>query len=277
LRTAVAWDPDAQGFLGFELAWARSRHGAASDGNGRILLAGGVGEGGAPVPEPEGMEPQELRTFAVPVPLARVGASVKALPDGQRVAVIGGSDGQELAPEVLTFTYDGATFTPSTPGARLRHPRRNAAVASFGGERLLVVGGYGSAGDPVFTGDALPVSEVIDWGPAGPRISDGPSLVARGDSCADGLAGGRSFVVGGRRQEPVNFRLVSSALVEHVIPTVSETSAVLGQEPLPLALYQHTCTVLPDGSMLVTGGLDDSQEEPRVSEGVFLFVPLPRD
>ncbi|WP_225410534.1 Kelch repeat-containing protein [Stigmatella hybrida] len=277
LRTAAVWDPDALGLYGFELAWARSRHGAASDSAGRILLAGGVGEGSVPVPELEGLEPQALRTFSVPLLLPRVGASVTALPDGQRVAVIGGSDGQELAAEVLTFTYDGATFAPSSSGVKLRYPRRNAAVAPFGGQRLLVVGGFGSPADPVFTGDALPVSEVIDWGSPAPRVSDGPSLVARGDACAESLPGGRVFVAGGRRQEPMNFRLVSSALVEQVIPTVSETSAVLGQEPLVSALYLHTCTVLPDGAVLVTGGLDDSQGDPRVSQGAYVFVPLPRD
>jgi hypothetical protein len=277
LRTVAVWDPDALGLYGFELAWARSRHGAARDSAGRILLAGGVGEGGVPVPEPEGVEPQVLRTFPVPVMLPRLGASVTALPDGQGVAVLGGVVDQELAAEVVTFTYGGDTFAPSTTGARLRYPRRNAAVAAYGGQRLLVVGGYGSPGDPELTGDAEPVSEVIDWSTPAPRISDGPSLVARGDLCAESLSEGRVFVVGGRRQEPVNFRLASSSLVEQVIPTVSETSAVLGQEPLPSALYLHTCTALPDGSVLVTGGLDDSLGEPQVNSGAYLFVPLPRD
>ncbi|MDC0709222.1 kelch repeat-containing protein [Stigmatella sp. ncwal1] len=277
LRTAGVWEPSTQGFQGFELAWARSRHGAASDSGGRVLLAGGVGEAGALVPEPEGVEPQALRGFPVPQPLPRLGASVSAVQEGQRVAVIGGSDGNALAAEVLTFAFDGATFVPASTGARLRQPRRNAAVASFAGQRLLVVGGYGLAEAPEINGDALPASEVIDWSTPVPRVSEGPSLVARGDVCAEALSGGRVFVAGGRRQEPVGFKLVSSGLVEQVVPTVSETSAVLGQTPLASARYLHTCTALPDGSVLVTGGLDDSQGSPVINESALLFVPVPRD
>ncbi|ADO73589.1 Kelch repeat protein [Stigmatella aurantiaca DW4/3-1] len=277
LRSAGVWDPVTEEVQGFELAWARSRHGAAMDSGGRVLLAGGVGEAGALVPEPEGVDPQALRGFSVPQALPRLGASVSAVQEGQRVAVIGGSDGTALVPEVLTFAFDGATFVPEATGARLRQPRRNAALAPFAGQRLLVVGGYGSPEAPEINGNALPMSEVIDWSAAVPRVSEGPSFVARGDVCAEALSAGRVFVAGGRRQDPASFKLVSSGLVEQVIPTASETSAVLGQPPLASARYLHTCTPLPDGSVLVTGGLDDSLGSPVIQESALIYMPVPRD
>ncbi len=277
LRTGAVFDPATGKAQQFELAAARSHHAAAIDLTGRILVVGGVGAGGAVVSAPEGVEPAAGRSFAVPTPVPRMGASVVTLADNQRIAVIGGSDGVNLPREVLTFAFNGSTFALTNTSVLLRQPRRDAAVVAFDDEqKLLVMGGYSTAGAP--DGNAKPVaaSELLGLKEGAPFVAVGPSVIARGELCAVSLPDGRALTSGGRRVAS-DAGFASSGVVELITPTANVTGGVLGMMPLAPARYLHTCTPLPDGSVLIAGGLDASDGGARLAAGTYVFMPVPRD
>ncbi|MFL5350318.1 MAG: kelch repeat-containing protein [Hyalangium sp.] len=278
LRTGAVFDPVTGKTQQFELGMARSHHAAAIDLAGRILVVGGVGAGGAVVSSPEGVEPAGGRTFPVPTSVPRMGASVVTLADNQRLAVVGGSDGVNLPREVLTFVFNGSTFAPTNTSVVLRQPRRDAAVVAFDDEqKLLVVGGYSTPETP--DGDSRPVSasELVGLQEGSPFVAVGPSIVARGDLCAVSLPDGRALTTGGRRVASDD-GFASSGVVELITPTPNVTGGVLGMQPLEPARYLHTCTPLPDGSVLIAGGLNASDRgSARLAAGTYIFMPVPRD
>jgi hypothetical protein len=276
LSTGAVIDPATQRVQQFLLAEPRSRHAAAIDIAGRILLVGGVGADGSIVSSAEGVEPAAGRSFPVPTPLPRTGASVVPFQDGQRLAVIGGSDGSEVFRDVLMFAFSGTTFNPSTASVLLRQGRRDAVATAFDdGKKLLVLGGYSTATTPDENARPVAATEVLELNPEAPSLSSGPAIVDRGELCAVSLPGGRVFTAGGRRLSESG--LSSSGVAEVITPTQNVTGGVLGMMPVTPPRYLHTCTLLPDGSVLVVGGLDESGGSARVATGLFLFMPVPRD
>jgi hypothetical protein len=275
LRSVVVFNPATQNAQRFELVEPRTRHAAAVDIAGRVLLVGGTGQGGAMLATPEGVEPAAGRSFPVPTPLPRVGVSVRALPDGQRLVVAGGSDGTRLVREVQTFAFNGTTFAPTGTGPQLRQGRQSAALVPYDAEgKLLVLGGYNAVGVPDPSSRPIAVSEILDFTGEAPSVLVGPSTVARAAICAESLGDGRVLAVGGQR--PGEGGLVSTGIVELITPTPNVTGGVLGMAPVT-PRYLHTCTVLPDGAVLVTGGLDTSGATTRMALGALVFMPIPRD
>ncbi|XXF80331.1 kelch repeat-containing protein [Myxococcaceae bacterium GXIMD 01537] len=257
-----------------ELRMARSRHSAAADASGHVLLVGGVGEGGAVLSTAEGLDAAG-QGFAVPTALPRVGAAVVSLDDGQRLAVVGGSDGVALQPDILAFAFDGSTFAPQGSVGVLTEPRRNAAVTFFEDARRFVVsGGYRVAAEPTDGVQPLASSEMHS-----PEAARGPSIAARGDACAVTLPDGRVVLAGGRVRfvdlDSRKVSLISSGEVELMVASGSPTSATLGFGLLEEPRYLHTCTALPDGTVLIAGGLNDTVAEQRFTETVFIFTPPP--
>jgi hypothetical protein len=275
LRSVAVFNPVTRDVQQFDLAEARTRHAAAVDIAGRVLLVGGTGQGGAVLAAPEGVEPAAGRSFAVPTPLPRVGVSVAPLADGQRLVVAGGSDGTRLVREVQVFAFNGTTFAPTGGGLLLRQGRQGGALAPYQADgKLLVLGGYSTAGAPDPSSRPIALAEILDLSGETPSVAVGPNIVARAAICAQGLRDGRVLAVGG--QSPGAGGLVSTGLVELITPTPNTTGGVLGMEPLT-PRYLHTCTVLPDGAVLVTGGLDSSGDTARMALEALVFMPIPRD
>ncbi|QRK13912.1 hypothetical protein JQX13_33135 [Archangium violaceum] len=259
---------------------ARSHHGAAVDASGRVLLVGGVGAGGAVVSEAEGYDSSTGQVFSVSTPVPRVGMGVMPVRGGQRIAVVGGSDGTELRPEVLFFSYEGGSFVPVGEDARLREPRRDAALVPFGGpERLLYVGGHDSPDasrpEDVLGVRFLPTSEVVSPGDAS-QVTAGPQVFARSELCAVALPDGRVMTLGGLQFTASG--PVSDPHVELLVPgTDGGSTALLGLKPLEQARHQHTCTVLEDGSVLIVGGLDDNGVRRTTLGDLVIYTPVPLD
>lgn len=252
-----------------DLSVARTRHAAAMEAGGRVLLVGGVGEGG-PAAQPEGFDPATGRAFAVAARVPRVGLAAAPVQQGRRIAVVGGSDGANLQGEVLLFAYEGGTFVPSGQGPVLREPRREATLVAWPQERLLLMGGSGAAEEPELNIRELATSEVLSV-EGTPAVSPGPQVVARLQPCAAVLGDGRVLVAGGRGFAG------AQGEVELLIPQDSRPPVSLGVAPLERARHRHTCTALEDGSVLLVGGVDDSMPPSTTFGDVLVYMPLPLD
>ncbi|HYO72950.1 MAG TPA: kelch repeat-containing protein [Archangium sp.] len=254
-----------------ELKVARSHHAAALDSGGRVLFVGGVGAGGEVVAQAEGYDSATGQVFSVSTPVPRVGMAAMPVQDGRRIAVVGGSDGTELRPEVLFFSFEGGSFVPVGEGARLREPRRDAALVPFGGpERLLYVGGYASPGG-VEDARFLASSELVSPG-SEVKVSPGPQVFARSGLCAVALPDGRVMTLGGVRG------LVSDPHVEMLVPGQDGAApALLGLKPLEPSRHQHSCTVLEDGAVLIAGGQVEVGSQGSTLGDLVIYTPAPLD
>jgi hypothetical protein len=258
-----------------QLKVARSQHAAAVDSGGRVLFVGGVGAGGAVVAEAEGYDPATGQVLPVSTPVPRVGMSVMPVQDGRRIAVVGGSDGASLRPEVLFFSFEGGSFVPVGESVRLRQPRRDAALVPFGGpDRLLYVGGSDSP-DGLEAARFLASSEVVSPG-AATQVSPGLQVFARSGLCAVTLPDGRVMTFGGLRYN--GGALVSDPHAELLVPGKDGAApGLLGLKPLDRPRHQHSCTVLQDGSVLIAGGVEDTGTQRTTLDDLVLYMPAPLD
>jgi hypothetical protein len=93
------------------------------------------------------------------------------------------------------------------------------------------------------------------------------------------LGDGAALVIGGRTAD-VNGNMVRSDSSTVVVrPDGQGGTNVLGGPGLMRARYLHTCTLLSDGSVLVTGGLDETPANPvgEVLADAWIFTPAPVD
>jgi hypothetical protein len=175
-----------------------------------------------------------------------VSQSVAALRDG-RVLVVGGFDAG--AAEIYDPRSD--VWTPVAPP---RDTRSGAGAATLPDGRVLVAGGWASTDGPTLGATARRTAEVFDagtgaWSPTGDlnRPRDGAPMVT--------LAGGQPVYVGGWWATIVNRRLGE----EFFEPTTEIYDAATGRwtpaAPLVYGRTGHTATLLPDGTLLVAGGV----------------------
>ncbi|MDQ3266759.1 MAG: kelch motif-containing protein [Myxococcota bacterium] len=276
--TALVFDParDPGRYGGFPLRVPRAHHATAADLQGRVLIVGGVDSADVLVPELEWWGGDSAQTQLADQSLSRLGMSVAALPDGA-VAVAGGQLASGVTDLVQFFIYDeGArTFTSSRVPALLTQARRAAPVVPFATpDQLLVLGGFGDTDEvqpaPLGSSELLQTTNP-------PVVLEGPAVTPRGSLCAVPLGDGRILTVGGRGLD-INFSPVGSDAVEVMTPTSSGGSAVLGLQPLPVGRFQHSCTLLPDGTVLVLGGLsEDEDANTAVLGDAWVITPRPRD
>jgi len=212
----------------------------------------------------------------VGTPVPRVGMGVIPVQGGQGLAVVGGSDGSQLRPEVLLFRYDGSDFSLVNSEGRLSEPRRDAALASFGGpERFLLVGGYDSPDGVERSRRMLASSEQVSRGGT-VRVEEGPQIFARSEPCAVSLPDGRVLTVGGLSSDGLG--LASSPQGELLFPGLEGGApGMLGLPLLERGRYQHTCTVLEDGSVLIAGGVEDDGFLKATLSDLLLYTPVPLD
>ncbi|MBJ6761993.1 hypothetical protein JGU66_14555 [Myxococcaceae bacterium JPH2] len=279
LRSAVLLDVAQDTVSAMTLALPRAHHTAAVDAEGHVLFVGGVNTDGSTVSTAEGFDSAQSQGFAVPTSVPRVDGRLAVLPDGHTVALVGGAEGGRVQARVPTFAFVDGTFAPQGDGPLLQVPRTGAAVAWMGralseGPRLLVVGGQVATGQRSRT---VAASELLDVGDDGLRgVASGPNLASRANACAVSLPDGRVLVLGGSRpDEDGVMRAVDQA--DWVQPEADGASVALSLPPLPQPRWRHTCTALPDGSVLVVGGVDDSQGASRFPVEALVVMPPPRD
>ncbi|MHB8876898.1 MAG: kelch repeat-containing protein [Myxococcaceae bacterium] len=268
----------------------RARHGAAIDANGKVLIVGGVTRAlvGTPpalkIVVSDKVEWYDLATATAhvvdAVSLPRKEMSVQAVQGGAFIAAVGGSDGTALKDDASFFSYQAGVDPPvftkvevATP-PRLREPRRLAGQATMNGTNdLIVMGGYS---DPA-TLRPLATTEIVSTKTSF-NVADGPPLqVARGDICAVTLKDGRVLAIGGRTVDVPGGPPRSDGTVDLVVAQSSGTPVVLGKDPLKVARYNHTCTLMADGSVLVLGGVRELNGTFQVLEDALIYTPAPTD
>ena len=259
---------------------ARSRHQAAIDLNGKVLIVGGitrVPSTGAlvPVNEVEWLDPTtNLYKIVDGVTLPRIDPTVMPVKKGEYIAVAGGTDGTAVKNDITFFKFNGTTFakqSTSVPPMLAGAGRRGAAGALIRDSAdLLILGGYT---DPLLV-RPVASSEVLNAAAA--TVAPGPDIrTARGDACAVTMGDGTVLVLGGRTSDSgAPPRADATAVLITAAATGSVTS--IGAPNLPKARYWHTCTTMLDGSVLITGGVNELVDGSiEILQDAYIYTPTP--
>ncbi len=228
--------------------------------DGRVLIVNGERRG-LDTPSAAIYDPVADRFDEVGAPRrARTWPFLVTLADG-RVLVGGGDYGAPLATAEL---FDPTTGTFSRTGSMDR--LRSAVIATLLPDgRVLVVGGGPEVGTSAELYD--PVS--------GTFARTGPMTVARGGFfTATLLPDGRVLVAGGLISGPTEVPTmpVGTATAEVYDPASGTFSAV---GPMAAPRYMHAAAILPDGTVLVTGGAHDLRPsgQPALASDAEIFDP----
>lgn len=260
----------------------RSRHKMAIDANGKVLVAGGVtrpltGGGLLPTNEVEWLDPDaanNIYKIVDGVMLPRIDATVMPVKNGEFIAVVGGTDGSMVKNDITFFKFTGTTFarqSTSMPPMLAGGGRRAAAGALIRDNAdLVLLGGYT---DPTLV---RPVASSEILNAAAATIAPGPDVrTARGDICAVTMGDGTVLATGGRTSDSGNPPRSDSTAV---LITAANTGGVtsIGAPNLPKARYFHTCTTLLDGTVLITGGLNELTDGSiEILQDAYIYTPVP--
>jgi WD40 repeat protein len=215
------------------MTWARAAHTATILSNGKVLVAGGSGNGSPALSNAELYDPAfGTWTYAGSFNGARNWHTATLLPNG-KVLLAGGFDGSgdHLSSANL---YDPATGTWSATGS-LNAQRRDFTATLLPDGKVLAAGGGDSYG-------ILSSAELYD--PAtGKWTMTGALKSAHSHHSAAFLHNGKVLVAGGAINK-------SAELYDPATGTWTTTGS------MNVERYYFTATLLPDGKVLVTGGID---------------------
>jgi hypothetical protein len=222
----------------------REDHSATLLKDGRVLIAGGLGNGDlALLASAELYNPTTGRFTATgSMTTARAYQTATLLADG-RVLIAGGEDlsGGNAASAEL---YDPATGTFSPTGS-MTTPRLGQTASLLPDGRVLMAGGLAAPAGP----DGLHVlasAELYD--PATGTFSPtGSMTTVRYRHTATVLADGRVLVAGGA--DSTGQYIASAELYDPTAGTFSPTGT------MTMFRADHTATLLPDGQVLIAGGM----------------------
>lgn len=260
-------------------AIARSHHKMAIDANGKVLVAGGIKASGRLADEVEWLDTSSnVSKIVGGAVLPRMGLTMMPVKNGEFIAIAGGTDGTSLQNEVAFYKFTGMTFAKqslSTP-PRLAEPGRREAAGALirDGADLLVLGGYTDASlNPAATPTPSASSEVLTG--ASGTIGAGPDVrVARGELCAVTMGDGSVLATGGRTVDGISPRSDATAVL--ITPGSNGGVTSIGAPNLPRARYGHTCTTLADGTVLITGGINESTTGSiEILKDAYIYTPTP--
>ena len=293
LATALLFDATADSGHG---AWiptnmnARRSHHTATlhsvGGHDRVLVIGGLEWNGSAfnlIDTVEWFDPESniFKKPTVSAPMRRVGHSAIAVLGSAAIAVVGGNNGtKQYDTDGIRFYQlnKDNEFTPSTAALELKPARSFASAALIGDGLLLALGGFQSLliDKPTnpFAGSDLLTLKGKNGG--APLIrSDGPSLdLARGHICSVTMKDGRVLAIGGRGRAGAD-DVQESLGITNALTELNGVVTSAKVAPLADARYFHTCTVLQDGSVLVTGGIAEKGGAFGALSSMEIFMPAP--
>jgi hypothetical protein len=247
---AEVWDPASGSFEpAGSLSEPRAGHTMSLLDDGRVLVVGGPGGPGSDAfsgsaelwdPATETLEPTGSLSGA------RAQHTATLLPDG-RVLVIGGTDGGRALASAEAWDPATGLFEPAgtLDQARAFH---TATLLSDG--RVLVTGGWDWATEPALASSEIWDPETQAFGPTGSLLQ------LREIHTATWLDDGRVLIVGGRSRIPGDG---TSTLGAELWDPASGSFRSAGT--LAEARLEHTANLLPDGRVLIIGGMDPATEE----------------
>jgi Putative Ig domain/Kelch motif/Galactose oxidase, central domain len=230
------------------MAGPRIAHTATLLSNGMVLVAGGTDGSGTAIATAELFNPA-TGSFTATGPMGTARAhfaatllcDLSSLPcNDNRVLVTGGLDtnGQPLATAEI-YDPSTATFSPTSVSMLFVHASHTATLLKTG---QVLIAGWGNA-----------VAELFDPG-TGTFKQTGNMATARVGHTATLLNTGKVLVTGGIQGAPPATTTLAEA--ELYDPGAGSFTATLGS--LATARQVHTASLLSDGTVLVTGGLDSN-------------------
>jgi N-acetylneuraminic acid mutarotase len=218
--------------------------------NGQVLVTGGTDSYSNLLPSTELYDPiAGTWTSACDLNVAREYNAISLLQDGT-VLVAGGNDGVNIAtntaevfdPSVIT-TCGGAW----TSVVNMIEPRNTPAATLLIDGTVLVTGGYNVVGPNLIVFSS---SEVFDPRTKNWNFTSGNMTDGRYQHTSTLLQNGKVLVVGGLNANAGNTPLASAELYDPSTGLWTPTGS------LGTARAIHTATLLPNGNVLVMGGLD---------------------
>lgn len=192
-----------------------------------------------------------------PLPAARTWHTATLLSNG-KVLVVGGSDsGLGFTDQATAYLYDPATATWTQTGS-MHTPRSQHTATLLPNGKVLVVGGFSQ-------GEDAPRETAELYDPTtGSWKQTGSMHTPRAHHTATLLPNGQVLVVGGL----TNSRAASVTTTLPYYPTSTAelydpTSGSWTQTgSLQMPLTEHTATLLPNGRVLVVGGVNNPRGDP---------------
>ncbi|HWR37499.1 MAG TPA: kelch repeat-containing protein, partial [Clostridia bacterium] len=261
-NSAEIFNPDGTFTSASAMSVPRAGHSAILLVTGEVLVTGGTTSGGGVTNSSELYDVLSQRwSSAPPMKEARTGHTAVQMLDGSAL-IIAGNNSHGPVSLVEQYSLVGEDF--SSVGTLL-HPRIDAAAASLGDGRVLVVGGAAVNADD----DSAPtnLAEVFDPG-TGASTSASPLAFARSAGTATALLDGRIAVVGGN--DGTN-DLASSEIYD---PTSDSWSTIAGISPRS----HHLAVLLPrNHGVLIAGGAPGAATEmllPWANDNAGAFAAL---
>ncbi len=236
--------------------------------DGRVLIAGGVSDGGDVVRFAQIYDPASESFTALPanpgteLTVQRFGAVAAPLPDGQ-VLIAGGSDDSNALQSAELFNPVTDTFQALTASGntQLQVPRLDAVAAPLPDGDVLIAGGTNDFG-------CTPTAELFD--PSDDTFAELPASgntelqTCVSQATAAPLPDGDVLIAGAGKD---------AQLFNPATNTFSQLSSGAGVS------YNATATALPDGQVLLAGG-GEEESNPLQTAELFnpttkTFTPLP--
>lgn len=237
------------------LAHARQTHAATRLADGRVLITGGVAQGGAAatlasaeIYDPASGTFQSAGEMTVP----RLAHASTLLPDG-RVLIVGGFGNPYIAESEIYDPVTGA-FTPT---GSMHFGRQFPSIVHLEDGRILV---HGAAFDEV------PPPEIYDPAAGTFSLVESP-LDLRWPTTVTGLEDGRLFLTGDCCADDGYSALGTALLFD---PATGDVASIA---PMNEGRLGHEALLLLDGRLLLTGSYAAAQQGAEVRGSAELFDP----